>query len=85
MTHADAKAGVGERAPARGGCAAVETDQLAPRLYAEGAADYLDVVTAQTAELQVRRAYPRIRTQRLIAGIDLMRALRGGWTAQTYE
>jgi outer membrane protein, multidrug efflux system len=59
----------------------VGTDQLATRRYVEGGSDYLDVVTAQTAELEARRADVQIRTQRLVAGIDLVRALGGGWTS----
>ena len=59
--------------------AARDSQTIASNRYREGAVNYLDVVSAQTAELQAERSAEQVRTRRLQASVNLIRALGGGW------
>jgi NodT family efflux transporter outer membrane factor (OMF) lipoprotein len=60
--------------------AAKKAADMSMALYRDGAASFLDVVTAQDASLVAQDAAIIIRTRELDADIGLMLALGGGWT-----
>ncbi len=62
--------------------AARRTVTMTTNLYKDGATSFLDVVVAQTAELQSEQAATDLRTKRVQADVDLVRALGGGWNAR---
>jgi multidrug efflux system outer membrane protein len=61
--------------------AAQQSQQIATNRYSEGIVNYLDVVTAQTSYLQAERNAEQVRTRRLQASVNLVRALGGGWSS----
>ena len=63
---------------------AVTASQATTRIslirYRQGATNYLDVVTAQAAELQAEQQAITLQTRRQANAVQLVRALGGGWT-----
>jgi NodT family efflux transporter outer membrane factor (OMF) lipoprotein len=64
---------------------ASQTLAMSMALYRDGATSFLDVVTAQSAELQAERNALTIRTRRASATVDLIRALGGGWRSANLQ
>jgi NodT family efflux transporter outer membrane factor (OMF) lipoprotein len=62
--------------------AARHTVQMTTNLYKDGATNFLDVVVAQTTELQSEQALADLQTRHIQSAISLVRALGGGWTVQ---
>ena len=60
--------------------AARHAADLSLTLYRDGAASFLDVVTAQSAALDAERLTIALRDRQLEAEVGLMLALGGGWT-----
>lgn len=61
--------------------AAQETSKLARIRYDKGLASYFEVVDADRTVLTTRLLQAQIEGQRLIASVQLIRALGGGWNA----
>jgi NodT family efflux transporter outer membrane factor (OMF) lipoprotein len=60
--------------------AASRTQNLSLVSYRGGSANYLAVVVTESALLEAQRAALQIETRRLVASVDLIHALGGGWT-----
>ena len=57
------------------------TVDLALRQYKQGTVGYLDVVDAQTVELEAQRGVLDVQTRQLSADVQLLHALGGGWSS----
>ena len=55
--------------------------ELAETRYQAGIVGYLEVVDANRAVLQTERASVQLAGQRLIAAVQLVKALGGGWVS----
>ncbi|MEY3670583.1 MAG: hypothetical protein RI904_239 [Pseudomonadota bacterium] len=60
--------------------AATKAQELASLRYEAGYVDYLNVLEAQRSANEANLAFVINRSQRLQAGVDLFKALGGGWT-----
>lgn len=63
--------------------AARESVALTTNRYKEGNASYLDVVVTQAAALNNERTANDVRGRRMLASVQLIQALGGGWDAST--
>ena len=70
-----------ESQSAAAAAAAGKALNMAMALYRDGAASYLDVITAQNVSLLAEQAPIAVRTRLLQTNIALILALGGGWSA----
>jgi outer membrane protein TolC len=59
--------------------------QLAMQRYRDGAVNYLEVITAQTAALQAERSLIGLDTTEQLTRIELIKALGGGWRKEALK
>jgi NodT family efflux transporter outer membrane factor (OMF) lipoprotein len=62
--------------------AAARTQNLSLTSYRGGSANYLGVVITESALFEAQRAALAIKTRRLVASVELIHALGGGWTRE---
>lgn len=74
--------GAAAEAEGRAVAASKRALDLADLRYRQGAANYLDVVTAQSANLTAQRSALELHTQQRRATVQLVRALGGGWSLE---
>ncbi|MFL5304206.1 MAG: efflux transporter outer membrane subunit [Polyangia bacterium] len=65
--------------------AARESLSLSNKRYKGGVTTYLEVLTAQTIQLSNERTQADVATRRLLASVQLVKALGGGWRADHSE
>lgn len=65
--------------------AAQRAENLALTRYQRGISSYLDVVQAQTTSLATQRSALDIQTRQLVANVQLVRALGGGWSSDDLD
>lgn len=70
-------------AQAQAQAAAARAYEVARARYERGVSSYLDVTDAQRSNLAADRAAAQIRTQRLLAAVNLARSLGGGWPGES--
>ena len=79
LHHLGAEAAAEDRAQTQAALA----ERTSLNRFDKGAVDYLDVVTAQTTALRIRRSAIDLATRRAQAAVRLMAALGGGWHGET--
>jgi outer membrane protein, multidrug efflux system len=68
---------------AQGVAAAKRSNAQAGRLFGGGLSNYYDVVTTQNIALAAQLTQAQIAGRRMVATVSLIRALGGGWPAET--
>lgn len=72
-----------ETVQARAVRSSLEATRIITNQYTAGIVAYTNVVTAQTQELSARQAQLSIRENNLVASVELIEALGGGWDSRS--